>query len=118
MGTHPIFESDFDCLTEMGIVDFFSGYGSYHHNVVNKWIHILCVPVILVCVNGHGEYMKVNVSGNDVNWVLGVNTLAILFYISMNAFSGLVCAMWMYGVHFFLTQGKPTFLPITVDTTA
>ena len=92
----------------MGIVDFFSGYGSYHHNVVNKWIHILCVPVILCCANAHGEYMKVNVSGNDVNWVLGVNTLAILFYISMNAFSGLVCAMWMYGVHFFLTQGKLT----------
>merc|ERR1712212_997222 len=22
MGTHPIFESDFDCLTEMGLIDY------------------------------------------------------------------------------------------------
>ena len=53
--------------------------------------------------------MKVTVNGNDVNWALGVNTLAILFYISMNAFSGIVCALWMYGVHFFITQGNPSF---------
>merc|ERR1712106_346053 len=107
MGTHPIFESDFDCLTVCffqnmpDIVDFFSGYGSYHHNKVNMWIHVLCVPLILICVNGHGEFMKVN----DINWVLLVNTCAILFYISMDAFSGLICACWMYSAHFFWMSG-------------
>merc|ERR1712235_119099 len=29
MGTHPIFESDFDCLTEMSLIREFSCYMSY-----------------------------------------------------------------------------------------
>ena len=44
------------------IVNFFSGYGAYHHNVVNKWIHILCVPIILYTANGFGEFCQI---GND-----------------------------------------------------
>ena len=103
-------------VLRMGIVDFFSGYGAYHHNVVNKWIHIICVPVILTCVNGHGEYFKITAGDSEVNWLLAVNSLAILFYISMNAFSGLVCALWMYGVHFFFMQGM-SFYTFQVLTT-
>merc|ERR1711953_497428 len=80
----------------MGIVDFFSEYGSYHHNVVNKWIHIMCVPMILICANGHGEFAKFN----EWNLVLIVNTCAVLFYMSMDLTSGFVCALWMYGGHF------------------
>lgn len=34
--THPIF--DFE--TQLGF------YGQYHHNNLNKWIHIICVPII------------------------------------------------------------------------
>ena len=44
------------------IVNFFSGYGAYHHNIVNKWIHILCVPIILYTINGFGEFCQI---GND-----------------------------------------------------
>ena len=46
-----------------------------------------------------------NLKVNDINWVLLVNTCAILFYISMDAFSGLVCACWMYSAHFFWMSG-------------
>lgn len=51
----------------MGIVDFYSGYGSYHHNVVNKWIHIIGVPLILYTFNGMGEWAKIDIGGNSGN---------------------------------------------------
>ena len=52
---------------EMGIVDFYSGYGSYHHNVVNKWIHIIGVPLILYTFNAMGEWAKIDIGGNSGN---------------------------------------------------
>ena len=52
----------------MGIVDFYSGYGSYHHNVVNKWIHIIGVPLILYTFNGMGEWLKIEVGGYSGNF--------------------------------------------------
>ena len=67
----------------------------------------------MACVNGHGEYFKVTAGDYEVNWLLAVNTLAILFYISMTAFSGLVCALWVYGVHFFFMQGINSFFSVT-----
>ena len=51
----------------MGIVDFYSGYGSYHHNVVNKWIHIIGVPLILYTFNAMGEWAKIDIGGNSGN---------------------------------------------------
>ena len=54
-------------ILEMGIVDFYSGYGSYHHNVVNKWIHIIGVPLILYTFNGMGEWAKIDIGGNSGN---------------------------------------------------
>ena len=46
----------------MGIIDFYSGYGAYHHNIVNKWIHIICIPLILYSFCGLAEYYKVRIS--------------------------------------------------------
>merc|ERR1711868_12517 len=102
MGTHPIFESDFDCLTdlEMGIVDFYSGYGSYHHNVVNKWIHIIGVPLILYTFNGMGEWAKIDIGGNSVNPILAINCLACLYYLSLHFLAGLITTSLMFLAHF------------------
>lgn len=88
----------------MGIVDFFSGYGAYHHNKVNQWIHIICVPMILACSNGHGEYMKIDALGHEINWVLAINTCAMLFYLNLHFVGGLVVSTWMYTTHFVFTQ--------------
>ena len=87
------------------IVDFFSSYGSYHHNVVNKWIHIICVPLILYSFNGMGEFILVSVGDFEVNPILAVNCLACLYYLSLHLFAGLVTSATMFCAHFYITQG-------------
>ena len=59
---HEQINKQYQILRMGDIVNFFSGYGAYHHNIVNKWIHILCVPIILYTANGFGEFCQI---GND-----------------------------------------------------
>jgi len=86
------------------IVNFFSGYGAYHHNVVNKWIHILCVPIILYTANGFGEFCQIDYQGTKINWILLINTFAILYYLSLHVVSGLITGLLMYSAHFLFTK--------------
>ena len=34
------------------LVPFFSSYGSYHNNIVNKTIHLFCIPTIVFSLLG------------------------------------------------------------------
>lgn len=34
------------------LVSFFSAYGSYHNNIVNKIIHLVCIPTIVFSLLG------------------------------------------------------------------
>jgi uncharacterized membrane protein YGL010W len=70
----------------MGLIEYYSEYGSYHHNVVNKWIHIIGVPLLLFTFNGMGEFMTVS----DINPVLILTSLGLLYYLSLHLLSGLI----------------------------
>ena len=87
----------------MAIVDFYSGYGSYHHNVVNKWIHIIGVPLILYTANGMGEFMPVTLGEVTFNPILGVMCVASLYYLSLHLLAGLVTSGLMFAAHFLFT---------------
>ncbi len=34
------------------LANFYSGYGSYHDNIVNKSIHIFCIPILTTTLQG------------------------------------------------------------------
>ena len=80
----------------MGIVDFYSGYGSYHHNIVNKWIHIIGVPLILYTFNGIGEFYPISVGQFTINPILVIMSIASLYYLSLHFIAGMVTS----GIYF------------------
>ena len=42
-----------------------------------------------------------------MNWILVVNTFAVLYYLSLHFVSGLVTATLMYSAHFLFVKGQP-----------
>ena len=32
----------------MNFIEVYSSYGSYHNNTINKIIHVVCVPLIII----------------------------------------------------------------------
>ena len=54
----------------------------------------------LVC-NHTADYQ-----GTKINWILLINTFAILYYLSLHVVSGLITGLLMYSAHFLFTKGK------------
>jgi uncharacterized membrane protein YGL010W len=90
-------------IVNMQIFDFNSNYefyNSYHGNIINKWIHILCIPAIvwstMVLLSDYNFY-RYNVSTvlllfysgyyTILNPVLAVVAVPLLFYCFFNAFA-------------------------------
>tara|TARA_R110002074_G_C12132792_1_gene628300 strand:- start:37 stop:552 length:516 start_codon:yes stop_codon:yes gene_type:complete len=90
-------------IVYMQIFDFNSNYefyNSYHGNIINKWIHILCIPAIvwstMVLLSDYNFY-RYNVSTvlllfysgyyTILNPVLAVVAVPLLFYCFFNAFA-------------------------------
>lgn len=51
------------------LIPFFSSYGSYHNNTVNKLIHIFCIPTIVFSLLGllhHATFHSQLLSSNPV----------------------------------------------------
>ena len=44
--------------------------------------------------------------GTKINWILLINTFAILYYLSLHVVSGLITGLLMYSAHFLFTKGK------------
>ncbi|CBY24741.1 unnamed protein product [Oikopleura dioica] len=85
----------------MGIIDFYSGYGAYHHNIVNKWIHIICIPLILYSFCGMADYYKVEISGFEVNIALLIFSFVYIYYMMLHMFAGFITASVSIIVHFY-----------------
>ena len=90
-------------IVNMQIFDFNSNYefyNSYHGNIINKWIHILCIPAIvwstIVLLSDYNFY-RCNVSTvlllfysgyyTILNPVLAIVAVPLLFYCFFNAFA-------------------------------
>ena len=58
------------------------------------------VEPCLVC-NHTADYQ-----GTKINWILLINTFAILYYLSLHVVSGLITGLLMYSAHFLFTKGK------------
>ena len=53
------------------------------------------------CYNHTADYQ-----GTKINWILLINTFAILYYLSLHLVSGLITGLLMYSAHFLFTKGK------------
>lgn len=75
-------------------------YGSYHHNKVNQWIHLLGVPSIFTTALALAHPLKVygNVSLSDV-----VAVVYALSFIKMEPTAGLLYAPVIGAMHYIAT---------------
>eukprot|EP00744_Colponema_vietnamica_P007471 GILI01010754.1.p2 GENE.GILI01010754.1~~GILI01010754.1.p2 ORF type:complete len:210 (+),score=56.07 GILI01010754.1:55-630(+) len=87
------------------LVEHFSSYGSYHNNGVNKFIHIICVPIIVWSllvmirpipfdvVTSSVEVLKTLPSGWEAHWGMPALVLLILYYFLLDFGVGLVASV-------------------------
>ena len=54
--------------------------------------------------------------GTKINWILLINTFAILYYLSLHVVSGLITGLLMYSAHFLFTKGKKRDILFWVNT--
>lgn len=62
------------------LIKFFSSYGSYHNNIVNKLIHIICIPTIvfsLLALLQHATFHLHLFSNNKV-FEINVQLISVL----------------------------------------
>jgi len=89
-------------------------YAAYHHNVINKWIHIVCVPQILwtsmvflayvgplVTIDSIPKYIEINIP-------LILVLLTSIYFIILNTIAGttysiLLVVMWYTATLFYHT---------------
>ncbi|KAJ9461805.1 putative endoplasmic reticulum membrane protein [Diplonema papillatum] len=60
-------------------------YAEYHHDVVNQWIHIICVPMLLW--TGQVFLSELSVAGVSATWI--VTALYAIFYVALDPIVGL-----------------------------
>jgi 2-hydroxy fatty acid dioxygenase len=91
---------------------FFVSYGSYHDNIVNKIIHIICIPQILFSLYAmllHTMDQRF-IYGIQYDYFLIFLTGLMLVYLKIDVISGLVSTLFYFGIslycrHLFLTWG-------------
>jgi len=81
---------------------FLHDYGDSHQNTVNQWVHIACVPAILISTLGLFWLIPVGswlgLSGSGAYWVNGGTLLALLcmpFYLRLSMGVSLLMLGWL-----------------------
>lgn len=64
---------------------FFSAYGSYHNNIVNKTIHMFCIPLILLSSIGMLLYLDKQFIYD--NSIYSINIGSLVFIVLMIAYT-------------------------------
>eukprot|EP00659_Diplonema_papillatum_P020313 gene20313-31266_t len=64
-------------------------YAEYHHDVVNQWIHIICVPMLLW--TGQVFLSELSVAGVSATWI--VTALYAIFYVALDPLVGFGLAL-------------------------
>ena len=92
---------------------FYSAYGSYHNNPVNKLIHIFCIPTLVVTGVSMMLYLNEQFCNVDTMYSINIGSvvLGVLLsgYLLIDLLAGLVCSLfygglmllinWAYYVH-------------------
>ncbi|EON91545.1 PRS2 protein [Marinobacter lipolyticus SM19] len=80
---------------------FLHDYGDSHQNPVNQWVHIVCVPAILISTLGLlwlipvGQWL--GLSGAAAAWINGATILAVLsgiVYLRLSVWVFVLMAVW------------------------
>ena len=90
------------------VQDWLDAYGESHQNPINKAIHWICVPLIMLSLIG----LLWNIpEGSDINLGLLFIAFACIYYLRMSftMFLGMVCVgiLLIYGVKFLQTYPYP-----------
>lgn len=80
---------------------FLHDYGDSHQNPVNQWVHIVCVPAIMISTLGLFWLIPVGhwlgLSGAVAEWVNGATILAVLsgiVYLRLSVWVFVLMAAW------------------------
>ncbi|CAK81285.1 unnamed protein product (macronuclear) [Paramecium tetraurelia] len=88
------------------IVNFYSSYGSYHSNIVNKAIHLVCIPLILlsaVQITNHYSF-TIDTGCCQLNFGLIMLFVLALVYMTVDLVSGILASSFYIAVTLFLNQ--------------
>eukprot|EP01016_Furgasonia_blochmanni_P007047 TRINITY_DN12829_c0_g1_i5.p1 TRINITY_DN12829_c0_g1~~TRINITY_DN12829_c0_g1_i5.p1 ORF type:complete len:200 (-),score=50.31 TRINITY_DN12829_c0_g1_i5:226-825(-) len=78
-----------------------TGYGSFHHNPVNKVIHIFLIPVILITGCLMIKHASIKYLGYDLScWFLAA---LLLYYMAVDLPAGLICALIYYPTYYYMS---------------
>ncbi|CAD8108987.1 unnamed protein product [Paramecium primaurelia] len=88
------------------IVNFYSSYGSYHNNIVNKVIHLICIPLILLSavqiMNHYSSIIDIGCCKLNLGLIM-LFVLAIV-YMTVDFFSGILASLFYIVVTLLLNQ--------------
>lgn len=99
---------------------FLHDYGDSHQNTVNQWVHIVCVPAILISTLGLFWLIPVGswlgLSGSAAYWVNGATILAALsgiVYLRLSPWVFVLMAGWfvlsLWAIQSVLASGLSLF---------
>ena len=80
--------------------EFYGGYGSYHNNLVNKLIHMICIPLLFTTAVGMLTFIDCQLMFNNTIMSINIGTLFYLIlmavYIKIDIFAGIISTLF-YG---------------------
>ncbi|CAD8198336.1 unnamed protein product [Paramecium pentaurelia] len=88
------------------IVNFYSSYGSYHNNKVNKAIHLICIPLILLSAVQIINHYSFTIDTGCCQLNFGLITLFVLalVYMAVDLFSGILASSFYIAITLYLNQ--------------
>lgn len=89
---------------------FFFEYGCYHNDTLNVWIHITCVPLIVLTISRLFESLSFDILGLNTNiWWFFLSIVSAV-YLYVDLFSGiLTSAFYWIASYFLLTKDFTLF---------
>lgn len=80
---------------------FYSTYGSYHNNLVNKVIHMICIPQIVITGMGLLMFCDKQWLNMDSVWSVNVGTVVMGMlmsgYLCIDLVAGMLCTLFYVG---------------------
>ncbi|CAD8145048.1 unnamed protein product [Paramecium octaurelia] len=88
------------------IVNFYSSYGSYHNNLVNKAIHLVCIPLILLSAVQIMNHYTFTIDTGCCKLNIGLIMLFVLalVYMAVDFLSGILASSFYISVTLLLNQ--------------
>ncbi|CAD8124618.1 unnamed protein product [Paramecium sonneborni] len=88
------------------IVNFYSSYGSYHNNIINKAIHLVCIPLILLSaiqIVNHYSF-SIDTGCCKLNFGLIILFVLALVYMAVDLLSGILASSFYITITILMNQ--------------